>query len=160
MFGWGKKKDVPLAAPIPGTVVSIGAVNDPTFASKMLGDGFGVVPATDRVTVCASARGRVASIFPTGHACGLITESGLEILVHIGIDTVEMKGDGFEPRCTKGSIVDTGDPIVDVDAALIRARGFDPVVLTVVTSKQRVNAIAVAEGPAVQGDTVAYVTLA
>lgn len=142
MFGFAKK-GVALAAPVAGEVIGIESVHGDVFSQKILGDGFGVVPEphSDQMVVCAPAPGTIVSLFPTGHAFGIETDDGLEILVHIGLDTVEMKGDGFQAHLAKGAHVDAGSPVVTVDLAKVRAAGCDPIVLVVLTNKNQVKSL-------------------
>lgn len=89
-----KKKKIDVKAPALGKVVELDEVPDEVFAGRMLGDGFAVIPEDG--TFKAPVSGKIGSFFPTGHAFGIEGEDGLEVLVHIGIDTVELKGEGFK----------------------------------------------------------------
>jgi len=117
MFGFFKKnqveKEVPVFALAGGEIVPITQVNDPVFAGKMMGDGFAVIPASGVIT--SPVKGEVVNVFPTLHAVGIQTAGGLEVLVHMGIDTVELKGGPFETTVTVGQKVDenTTHKIVD-----------------------------------------------
>lgn len=116
-------------APVDGRVIPLDQVNDEVFASKSLGSGIGINPATDLIT--SPITGKITMTYKTGHAIGLTSPSGTEYLIHIGIDTVNMKGNGFKVIVTKGQDVRKGDPLVQVDFAKIKAAGYDPTVLLI-----------------------------
>lgn len=115
MFGFGKKKTVAndnhLYTPVTGEVIKLDNVSDPVFAGKMMGDGFAVEPTGD--TIVSPVAGKVT--IQQGHAVGLERADGLEILVHIGIDTVSLNGGPFTPQVKVGDVVDGGDPLAEVD---------------------------------------------
>ena len=114
-----------LRQPVEGTVVALADVPDAMFAQGTMGPGLAIDPAGD--TVVAPAAGTVASVFPTGHAIGLALDDGTELLIHIGIDTVGMKGDGFETLVKTGDHVEAGTPLIRFDPAKIRAAGLSPI---------------------------------
>lgn len=120
VFGLFGKKQQPVAilAPMAGEVKPISEVPDPVFAEKMMGDGFCVFPANGRVV--SPVAGEVVNLFPTGHAVGLRTADGLEILVHVGIDTVKLEGKGFKALVSQGAKVTAGQPLLDVDLEAIK----------------------------------------
>lgn len=155
MFGLGKKKET-LLAPFAGAVVGVDQVPDPVFSQKMLGDGFAVVPAADAgtVDVVAPCAGRLAKVFNTGHAFALVSDQGLEVLVHIGLETVEMKGEGFEALAATGDHVDAGQPVIRADVAAIRADGRDPITPVVCTKAKQVAKLVVSDGDAGPAATV------
>lgn len=128
---WKKKKKEGFTAPMSGQVVPLEQVPDPTFAQKMLGDGFAIEPTEG--TVVSPVSGVVEAAFPTGHAFGLRAEDGTELLIHIGIDTVELNGDGFEVMVKQGDSVRQGDVLVKVDLEKIKKAGkltVSPVIFT------------------------------
>ena len=130
MFGLFKK-DVAILSPVNGQCVDLNQVPDEVFSDRMMGDGVAVRPS-DGLFV-APADGELTMLFHTGHAYGMKIGRGIEILVHIGIDTVELHGEGFELLAEQGQTVKAGDPIVRVDLEKIRSRGYDlitPVILT------------------------------
>ena len=112
---------VRVKAPVAGRVVPLSDVPDEMFSDGTMGPGIAIEPTDDVVT--APADGTVESVFPTGHAIGLRLNDGTELLIHIGIDTVSMKGDGFETLVAAGDVVKTGDPLVRVDRDRIAAAG-------------------------------------
>ncbi|MBN9177365.1 MAG: PTS transporter subunit EIIC [Microbacterium sp.] len=123
-----------LRQPVEGTVVSLADVPDPMFAQGTMGPGIAVDPAGD--TIVAPADGTVASVFPTGHAIGLVLDDGTELLIHIGIDTVGMRGDGFETLVKTGDAVTVGTPLIRFDVAKIRAAGLSPVTPVIVLNDE------------------------
>lgn len=134
MFGFGKKttNDNQIYAPITGEVVKLETVSDPVFAQKMMGDGFGVIPNTSEVTVNAPVAGEI--ILAQGHAVGIKCHDGLEILIHLGIDTVSLNGEPFELKIKPGKLVRGGDPLVDVDWHKIKTANLDNTILVLVTN--------------------------
>ncbi len=123
--------DVPLLAPLDGTVVPLTDVDDAAFADGSLGRGVAIVPRSG--AVYAPFDGTVVAAFPTGHAYGLRHADGVEALIHIGIDTVKLGGQHFTPRVAAGQQVKAGDLLVEFDAAAIEAAGYDlttPVIVT------------------------------
>ncbi len=142
---------VKVASPVKGQQVPISEVNDKVFASGALGAGVGVVPDED--TVVSPVSGTVATVFPTGHAYGIKTADGVEVLVHIGIDTVAMKGDGFAAQVKKGDSVSAGQPLAVVDFDKVKAAGYDTTVIVVVTNTKKLSRVTpAASGPVVAGD--------
>ena len=127
-----KKKKVMLALPAKGQLLELKDVPDEAFAQKMLGDGYAVDPiAGDMVS---PIDGRITYVFPTGHAFGVENED-FEILVHIGIDTVELEGKGFTAIRAEGDSVKAGDVVVKADLDVIRAAGKSVITPVIVTPK-------------------------
>jgi len=125
---------VRLAQPVAGTVIPLSEVPDPMFAQGTMGPGIAVDPSGD--TVVAPADGTVASVFPTGHAIGLALADGTELLIHVGIDTVSLKGDGFETLVKAGDTVTAGTPLLRFDAEKIRAAGLSAVTPIIVLNNE------------------------
>lgn len=113
------KRDVEVCSPATGVVVRLEDVPDEAVSSGMLGTGIAVEPEDGLVV--SPVKGSVGFVFPTRHALGLTTSSGIELLLHLGIDTVELGGKGFELLCKEGDKVRPGDPLVRMDLATIRA---------------------------------------
>ena len=143
---------VVVAAPVAGRLVGLDEVPDPVFASRALGEGVGIVPADGRIL--APADGLLASVAPTGHAFGLVTDGGAEVLVHVGIDTVTMQGTGFDVRVEQGQRVAAGDLLAVVDLEAIREAGVDPITLVTVPNTATFAAVEPApSGEVAAGDT-------
>lgn len=115
-----------------GTLMNIENVNDDAFSQKLLGDGIAIQLHND--FVCSPANGTLETMFPTGHAFGVLTNEGVELLVHIGLDTVNAKGDGFDVLVKQGEKVRAGQPIVKVDREKLKKAGYDLTTMLVVTN--------------------------
>ena len=151
------KADLTLTSPMAGELVALSDVNDEAFASGALGPGVAISPAAHAVVV-APCDGKVTVAFPTGHAYGLKSASGVQILIHIGMDTVKLDGKGFTPRVSKGDIVKRGDVLAEVDWEVIREAGYDTITPMVVTNKKKFGKITpAAPGPVSISDTVVTV---
>ena len=122
-----------------GQVVALEQVKDPVFAQKMMGDGFAVEPANGNIVSPVS--GTVSSIFPTKHALGLVTEAGLEVLVHIGLDTVSLEGKPFTVHVAEGQKVASGDLLVTADLDAIRAAGRETSTVVVFTNAEAIKSV-------------------
>ena len=133
-----------------GTVVPLGEVTDESFAQGMLGPGIGIEPA-DGIVV-APFDGTVTVAFPTGHAYGLKSASGVQVLIHVGMDTVKLEGKGFTPRVAKGDVVRRGDVLAEVDLDVIREAGYDTITPVVVTNKKKLGAITPVASGQIQHD--------
>jgi PTS system D-glucosamine-specific IIA component/PTS system glucose-specific IIA component len=130
MFGLFKKEGA-LVAPISGKTVDITTVPDAVFAEKMAGDGLAIDPTGN--TVVAPADGELTMLFGTKHAFGMTLDKGVQILVHIGLDTVSLNGEGFTALKNQGDMVKKGEPIVKIDRELIQGKGLSlitPVIFT------------------------------
>ncbi|NGO78289.1 PTS transporter subunit EIIC [Streptomyces sp. YC504] len=123
---------IELTAPVAGHVVSLDDVKDPVFASRALGEGVGIEPADGHIV--APVDGELVTTTETGHAFGIRTADGVEVLVHVGIDTVQMKGEGFDVRVESGQQVSAGDLLVEVDLDAVRAAKHPTVTLMTVTN--------------------------
>ncbi|MCR1902054.1 PTS transporter subunit IIBC [Ligilactobacillus apodemi] len=122
-----------------GDVIKIEDVNDPVFSQKMMGDGFGVKP--DNQNVYAPVSGTVTSVFPTKHAIGLLTDAGLEVLVHMGLDTVGLNGEPFDVKVKDGAKVKAGDLLALADLDKIKAAGKDDTIVVAFTNVQDIKEV-------------------
>ena len=149
--------DLTLTAPMAGELVALSDVADEAFAAGALGPGIAVSPAAGAVVV-APCDGKVSVAFPTGHAYGIKSASGVQVLIHIGMDTVKLEGKGFTPRVAKGDVVKRGDVLAEVDWDVIREAGYDTITPMVVTNKKKFGEITpAATGPVSISDTVVTV---
>lgn len=119
-------------APVKGKVIPLEEVNDSAFSSKVMGQGIAIIPEEN--TIVAPFNGTVSALFPTKHAIGLTSEAGMELLIHVGIDTVELNGKYFESLVATGDTVKAGQPLLTVDFAAVKAAGYDTVIPIVVTN--------------------------
>ena len=142
-----------LVTPIVGDVVALENVNDPVFSSGAMGQGIAVKPSQG--VVYAPADAEVSIAFPTGHAFGLKTADGAEILIHVGIDTVSMNGEGFEAKVAQGDKVKAGDVLGTFDSNKIAAAGLDDTTMVIVTNTADYASVTpVASGSVVKGDAI------
>ena len=127
MFNLFKKKEKKhvIGSPAKGKAVSLKEVNDPTFAEEMLGKGAAVIPEDGKIY--APADGEIGMVFDTLHAVSMTTDFGAEILIHIGLDTVKMKGDGFTGHVKAGDHVKKGDLLLEVDLEKVKTAGYDTI---------------------------------
>ncbi|WP_177188611.1 PTS sugar transporter subunit IIA [Alkalibacterium subtropicum] len=132
-----KDPKVILTSPVNGKVIPIEEVEDPVFSQKMMGDGFGVDPSDG--DVYAPGSGKVVSVFPTQHAVGLEMDNGVEVLVHIGIDTVELEGGPFDTLVKEGDTVTSETKISTVDLAGLKEAGKKETVIVVFTNMDQVD---------------------
>ena len=140
-----------IGSPLKGIAMPLSQVPDDGFASGAVGKGAAVYP-TDAV-VRAPGAGKVLMTFPTGHAVGLKLDNGAEVLIHVGIDTVNMKGEGFTIHANKGDRVVLGDPLVSFDREAIEAAGYSPVTPVLITNHKKFTSVTdVAAGPIAYGE--------
>ncbi|MFD2923524.1 PTS sugar transporter subunit IIA [Halobacillus naozhouensis] len=131
LFGGNKSTEDQFVAPLTGKVVSLDDVPDPVFSQRMMGDGVAIEPADGKVVTPVA--GEVVQVFPTKHAVGIKTKSGVEVLVHIGLETVSMEGEGFEGHVDAGDRVQPGDPLITFDMDLVNKKAKStttPVIIT------------------------------
>ena len=120
-----RKKGTVISSPLKGECIPIKDVKDPTFAEEILGKGIAIIPAEGKVY--APADGVVSTVFPTGHAVGVTTRDGVEILIHVGMDTVELKGQFFKTVVEADQKVKRGDLLLEADMEEISNAGYDTV---------------------------------
>ena len=142
-----------LVSPLTGEIKPIEQAADPSFASKALGSGFVIVPAKGEVV--SPVTGTVETVFPSGHAIGIISDTGIEVLIHIGIDTVELEGQGFKPLVEKGQSVVQGEKILEVDLERVSEAGYSiESFVTVTNSDQFLDVLSQQEGHVKLNDKV------
>ncbi|MCI8565409.1 MAG: PTS glucose transporter subunit IIA [Lachnospiraceae bacterium] len=131
MFGFLKKESGGVTAPATGKCIRIEEVPDAVFSQKMMGDGFAVIPSGD--TVAAPVSGEIVMVAQTKHAFGMKTKSGIELLVHIGLDTVELNGEGFTVLAKPGSRVKAGEAVIRFDKAFMEGKGLNMTTMVIFT---------------------------
>jgi glucose-specific phosphotransferase system IIA component len=132
-----------VVSPVAGRVVDLGEVDDAVFAERVMGEGAAILPTAGAVV--APVTGTIAKLFPGGHGIALETAAGVQVLVHIGLETVKLKGDGFTVVASEGDEVAAGDALVEVDLARLEELGVDPVTPVVVISGHSVRVVAEGE---------------
>ena len=159
MFGFLKNKkseeskEFSLVSPIQGRAFPLSEVADPVFSQKMAGDGVAIDPTGD--IVVAPADGELTLVFKTKHAFALTLTNGAEILVHIGIDTVSLKGEGFEQLATEGTNVKAGTPIIKIDRQFIKSKGFSLVTPVLITNTDDFGSVSPVENiDTIPGETI------
>jgi PTS system glucose-specific IIA component len=139
VFGFLKRKIREVYAPADGQVVALESVKDDVFSQKMVGDGVAVNPMSNDFT--APIEGVVSKIFPTNHAYSIKSDKDLEVMVHIGLDTVALDGQGFKRIANEGDSVQAGDVIIEADLAYIRQQGKDVMTPVIIMEESDVKEI-------------------
>ena len=135
LFG-NQEKDENIYSPINGDIIPLTTVKDKVFSTKAMGDGVGIIPHDG--TVYSPFDGEVAAIFPTNHAIGLVNDKGVEILIHIGIDTVELNGEGFQSFVKQGNKVKAHDKLITFDLDKI-SKDYDTTVMVIITDTNGID---------------------
>lgn len=151
LFG-KKEKNNKLYAPLKGEAVLLENIEDPMFAQKILGDGIAIEPSEGKVY--SPADGTVSMIADTKHAIGINTQDGLELLIHIGMDTVALKGEGYTSKVEAGASVKKGDLLMEFDMDFIKEKGYSCVTPMIVTNMDDIKGVTPHAGAAVPGETV------
>ena len=155
MFDFLKKKDkgIEIGSPVKGKAVPISKVSDPTFGEEILGKGVAIQPEEGKIY--APADGTIEMLFDTKHAVSMTTTEGVELLVHIGLDTVALKGEYFTAHKGNGDAVKKGDLLISVDLEAVKAAGYDVITPVVVCNTPDYQAVEAVTGSDVNpGDTV------
>lgn len=160
MFGFLKNKKqendtniLKLVAPVKGKTLSLLEVPDKVFAQKMVGDGLAIMPEDD--VIAAPVDGELALVFETKHAFAMKLDNGIEILVHIGLDTVSLNGDGFEQLVEAGNKVKAGTPIIKVNREFIKSKGLSLITPVLITNPDILKSIKTVEDvETIAGETI------
>lgn len=147
------KPEIELKSPVTGEIIPITTVPDEVFAQKLVGDGIGIVPTEG--TVVSPVEGEVVQIFPTKHALGIVSKDGLELLIHVGLDTVKMNGEGFEAFVKEGDKVKVGQKLLTFDLDLIREKAQSTITIFVITNFDTIKSIEFADGNITKGKDTA-----
>ena len=132
-----KKKKVEYGAFASGTLIPLESVQDPVFSAKMIGDGFAIEPSTGEIV--SPCDGTISLVFPTKHALGVKTSTGIEILLHLGIDTVNLDGEGFEVLVELDDTVKSGQPIARMDLDFIKNSGKFNTSMMIFTTGEKIE---------------------
>ena len=153
-----ENNETAILAPANGEVIALSKTSDPIFSKGAMGQGFGLTPSDGEVV--APVSGKVSMIAETKHAIGITTDEGLEVLVHMGIDTVGLKGEPFEVLVKNGATVEAGQDIATMDLKFIKDKGLDTTIMVLITnSNDKLDGLDVSEGPAKTGNVVAHAYL-
>ena len=152
MFGFLKRKPRVIKAPVDGMLIPIEEVDDEVFSAKMAGDGIAIMPIGDTFT--APIDGVITKIFSTNHAFSIKSKQDMEVLVHIGLETVALKGEGFERLAQEGDEVTAGTPIIKVDLNYIKANAKDIITPILVTDESKFDAIDKNDNVVKSGDPI------
>lgn len=156
-FFFNKKELVEFKAPVSGETVDLIDLPDQVFAGKMVGDGVAFKP--DQGVLFAPVSGEIVQVFPTKHAIGLRTKEGLEVLIHIGLDTVELKGEGFKSFIQTNQRVKAGDKLMEFDLNLITGQGKSILTPLIITNMAVVKGIKLYHGKVTPDTTVMEVRI-
>ncbi|GAB2571170.1 PTS sugar transporter subunit IIA [Gracilibacillus alcaliphilus] len=127
-----KNNEITINSPLNGELISLEEVPDPVFSQKMMGEGVGFIPTTGEVF--SPVAGEITQVFPTQHAIGIITDEGVEVLLHLGLGTVELKGEGFNIEVSEGDKLNVNDKIGDFDLSFIEEKGKKTTTVLVFTN--------------------------
>ncbi|RFB18163.1 PTS glucose transporter subunit IIA [Bacillus sp. HNG] len=147
-----KKNEEMLIAPATGRILALEEVPDPVFSQKMMGDGLAIEPSEGKIV--SPVKGEIIQVFPTKHAIGIKTEIGLELLIHIGLETVNMKGEGFTTHVKEGDKVEVGTELVTFDLNLVKEKAASTITPMVITNFDVVETFEkIGSGQATAGST-------
>lgn len=129
------RKQFPIYSPLKGKILELSKVSDQTFSTGCMGDGIAIIP--DEGKLFSPVRGKILSVFPTKHAICIQSDDGIEILIHVGMDTVMLAGSGFKILINSGDTVDVGTPLLEFDLNLIGSSGYETTTLIVITNSSK-----------------------
>ena len=156
-IGMGGEQSTEIAAPIAGEIVPIESVPDPVFADKVVGDGTAINPTGNRLV--APCNGTIGKIFETNHAFSMETESGVELFVHFGIDTVELKGEGFTRIASEGQAIKAGETVVELDLEYLKKNAKSIITPVVISNIDDVASLDKLSGTVTEGDPLMTVVV-
>lgn len=150
------KKGFTIGAVAEGQAVPMSTVNDPTFAQELLGKGVAIIPANGEFV--SPVDGNVGLVFETKHAISITSKEGAEVLIHIGLDTVKLKGEHYEAHVQAGDQVKKGDPLLTVDIQAVKAAGYDVITPVIICNTDDYEAVEAITGNVSKGDDVVNIT--
>ena len=145
------EQDYIVYAPVSGEIVKLESVNDPVFSKKVMGDGIAIIPNSKKIYSPVS--GIVSMIFPTKHAIGITKDNGLGVILHVGIETVNLKGEGFDLKVSQGQKVKAGELLMNIDLDFISSN-YDPTTMIVFESEKPINITNLKEDFCQAGDSL------
>ncbi len=147
-----KEERMQVVSPVAGKLVPLSEVSDPTFSDEILGQGAAVIPSENQFV--SPVDGTVTTVFPTGHAVALTSSDGVEVLLHIGLDTVKLNGKHFTIHAEEGQQVKKGDLLLEADLEQIKAEGFDIITPVVICNSEEFSEIGMARSSQVTAGNV------
>ena len=142
-----------ICAPVKGQLVPLSKVDDPTFAEEILGKGAAIIPEDGNFV--SPVKGKIQTVFDTKHAIGIVSDAGVEILIHVGLNTVNLKGQHYEALVKDGDTVDVGTPLLRVDLKAVKEAGYDTITPVIITNTMDYSdVIAISEGEVKSGETI------
>ena len=147
-----KQKTEIIYAPCDGKIVPLNEVPDQVFSDKILGDGAAILPESSMI--CSPVNGKITQLFDTLHAYAITSENGIELLIHIGLNTVELKGEGFKACVKEGDNIKTGDKLADVNLEYIADRGYNLHTPIIITNISKISSLDISFGNKKQGDEI------
>lgn len=158
LFKKRNKTAIDIMSPATGTFVNLDDVPDPVFSAKMVGDGAAVQPEKTKTVIVSPVKGKVVMLADSLHAIGICGENDVELLIHVGLETVDLKGEGFRSLVFKGDDVESGQPLLEVDFNLIEESGKNSVIPVVITNNEnnKFKVISGHSGAAEAGKTVLF----
>lgn len=150
---FAKDNSILIGAPTAGKLVSIKEVSDPTFSEEVLGKGAAIIPSDGKFY--APVDGTISTIFPTGHAAAITSSEGVEVLIHIGLDTVKLEGKHFTIHAEEGQEIKKGELLLEADLDQIKAEGYDIITPVIICNSDEYSEIQMMEpGDVTQGDDI------
>lgn len=149
-------KDIVIAAPVAGECVPVSEVSDPTFGEEILGKGVAIKPTGGRVV--SPVDGTIETMFDTGHAVSINSDSGVEVLVHVGLDTINLKGKHYTIHKKSGESVKKGDLLIEFDAEAIKAEGYDIITPVVICNSGDFATFVTSPGTVAEGAAIITMT--
>ncbi|MBK4775498.1 PTS glucose transporter subunit IIA [Candidatus Pantoea edessiphila] len=146
-----KRKMINIIAPLSGQITDIEEVPDVVFAEKIVGDGIAIKPSGNKMV--APVKGKIGKIFETNHAFSIVSDYGIELFVHFGIDTVELKGEGFKRIGKEGQEVEIGEPIIKFDLLFLEKKAKSTMTPIVISNMDEINKLVKLSGRAIIGET-------
>ncbi len=149
---WKKKKTGSIFSVCDGQIIKLSEISDPVFSEKILGDGVAIFPETPEIF--SPVNGKIIQVFETKHAYSILSDDGLEILVHIGLNTVELNGQGFKSFVNDGDIVKIGDKIAEINIEYIESMGYQLYTPIIITNFDKINKIDIKEDSVKKGEEI------